>query len=222
MAEAAGRPLRGLYAITPDGLPPAALLASVGAAVNGGARLVQYRDKRAHDTRRADLARALLALCRQSGACLLINDDLALALAVDADGVHLGSDDGDLRAARDALGPRRLLGASCYASFERARAAVAAGADYVAFGAVYPSTTKPQAVCAPLSLFSRCRADLRVPACAIGGVTLSNSAPLLVAGADLLAVISDLFTAADIAARAAAYQQLFKEAESDGSQSVTV
>jgi hydroxymethylpyrimidine kinase/phosphomethylpyrimidine kinase len=113
---------------------------------------------------RAATARALLRLCRQFGARLLINDDLALALAVDADGVHLGAADGDLRAARQALAPGRLLGASCYADFERARMAVAAGADYVAFGAVYASATKPLAPLAPHSLFARCRAELRVPA----------------------------------------------------------
>jgi len=212
MAEPASHGLRGLYAITPGGVAPSALLARVGAALAGGARLVQYRDKDADAVQRGELARALRSLCKRFDALLLINDDLALALAVNADGVHLGATDGDLRAARQTLGPGRLLGASCYADFEQAHAAVSAGADYVAFGAVYPSLTKPQAVRAPLSLFRRCRAELRVPACAIGGITLDNALPLLAAGADLLAVITDLFEAADIASRAAAYQRLCKEA----------
>lgn len=201
--------LRGLYAITPDGSAPQVLMQQVEAALRGGARLVQYRDKRRDVPRQAEIARALRALCHRHGARLIVNDDLALALAVDADGVHLGGTDGDLAAARQALGPGRLLGASCYADFELARQAQAAGVDYVAFGAVYSSPTKPQAARAPLSLFSRCRAELGLPSCAIGGITTHNAAALITAGADLLAVISDLFAAPDIVARAADFEQLF-------------
>jgi thiamine-phosphate pyrophosphorylase len=222
MIEPVRQQLRGLYAITPEGLSAATLLARVEAALSGGAAVIQYRDKRPDETRRAEAARALLGLCRRFGACLLINDDLPLALAVDADGVHLGAADGDLRAARQALAPGRLLGASCYADFERARAAVAAGADYVAFGAVYASSTKPSAQRAPLSLFARCRSELRLPACAIGGITVDSAAPLLAAGADMLAVISDLFGAPDVAARAAAYHQLFEEQTREFPQSTAL
>jgi thiamine-phosphate pyrophosphorylase len=202
---------RGLYAITPDDLAPALLAVRLEAALRGGVRIVQYRDKRSDAATRREIGGALLALCRRHGARLIVNDDLALALALGADGVHLGGDDGDLAAARRALGPEKVLGASCYADFELARAAVAAGADYVAFGAVCPSPTKPQAPPAPWSLFGRCRAELGVPACAIGGITLENAAALIVAGADLLAVISDLFAARDVAARALAFGQLFQE-----------
>lgn len=222
MAEAVGSRLRGLYAITPEDLAGPVLFAQVRAALSGGAAVVQYRDKSRDHARRADTARALQKLCKQFGARLLINDDLALALAIDADGVHLGAADGDPWAARQALGVGRLLGASCYADFERARTAVSAGADYVAFGAVYPSATKPLAVRAPLSLFTRCRAQLRVPACAIGGITVDNALPLLAAGADMLAVISDLFEAADVQARAATYQQIFEEDARGIPQSATV
>ncbi len=203
--------LRGLYAITPDTWADSLLLDRIAMAVAGGAALVQYRDKRSDHRRRAARARALLAVCRHYGVRLLINDDLPLALAIGADGVHLGADDGDLRAARQALPPGALLGASCYADFARAQAAAAAGADYLAFGAVYPSPTKPNAVHAPLSLFTRCRQELRIVSCAIGGLTVDNAAPVLQAGADLLAVISDLFDAPDVATRAAAYQSLFEE-----------
>ncbi|HCZ13202.1 MAG TPA: thiamine phosphate synthase [Accumulibacter sp.] len=222
MAEAAVRSLRGLYAITPDCLAPNILLERVRAALMGGAVLVQFRDKGRDAARRAGTARALCSLCRQFGARLLINDDLALALAVDADGVHLGAADGELAAARRALPAGALLGASCYDDFERARGAAAAGADYVAFGAIHPSSTKPLAVRAPLSLFARCRAELQLPACAIGGITVENAAPLLIAGADLLAVVSDLFAAPDVASRAAAYQQLFEENARDLPQSATL
>ena len=201
--------LHGLYAITPGGLPGERLIEQVDSALRGGATLVQYRDKQRDSTQQAEIARALRALCRQHGARLIVNDDLQLALAVDADGLHLGGSDGDLAAARRALGPGKLLGASCYADFALARLAVAAGADYVAFGAVYPSPTKPQAVRAPHVLFARCRAELDVASCAIGGITAANGAALVAAGADLLAVITDLFEANDIAARAGDFAQLF-------------
>jgi thiamine-phosphate pyrophosphorylase len=211
MPESARPVLRGLYAITPEGLAPKVLLARVEAVLLGGAAFVQYRNKEGDSQQCGEQASALLEMCHRFGAYLIINDDLALALAIDADGVHLGGDDGDLAVARQSLSPGKLLGASCYADFECARAAVAAGADYVAFGAVYPSLTKPLAQRAPLSLLTRCRSELPVAVCAIGGITADNAWPLLAAGADLLAVITDLFEAPDIACRASAYRQLFEE-----------
>ncbi len=201
--------LRGLYAITPDGLENADLLTRVAAALRGGARLLQYRDKQRPAAQQKEIAEALKTLCAPFDCHFIINDNLALAQAVDADGVHLGGSDGDLAAARRALGPDKILGASCYADLRLAVAAANAGADYVAFGAVYPSLTKPEAEHAPLDLFSRCRNVLAVPTCAIGGITLANAAATIAAGADQLAVISDLFEADDIEARARAYQQLF-------------
>ncbi len=204
-------PLRGLYAITPDGLAEQELLARVEAALRGGVEIVQYRDKTLSAVQQAGIACALRALCRRHNALLIINDDLALTLAIDADGVHLGGKDGDLAAARLALGPGKLLGASCYDNFELAQTAADAGADYVAFGAVFPSPTKPHAARAPLSLFTRCREELGIPACAIGGITLANAPALISAGADLLAVITDLFEAPDITSHATAYQHLFQE-----------
>lgn len=205
--------LRGLYALTPETPDAADCLARVEAALRGGVRIVQYRDKSADAARQRATAQALRALTRDAGALLIVNDSLPLALAVDADGVHLGGDDGDLAAARRALGPGKILGASCYADFERARAAARAGADYVAFGAVFASPTKPHAVRADLALFGRCRDELGVPSCAIGGITRDNAAAVVAAGADLLAVISDIFQtddAAAIAARVRAYQPLFQ------------
>lgn len=214
--------LRGLYAVTPEEPDEARLLTAAGAALSGGAALLQLRDKTTDTGRRRRLATALRALCREHGARFIVNDDLALALAVDADGVHLGAADGDLAAARRALPAGKLLGATCYADFEAARAAVAGGADYVAFGAVCPSPTKPQAVRAPLALFTRCRAELGVPACAIGGITLATAPAIIAAGAAMLAVITDLFAAPDIAGRAAAYQRLFEETRHDFAQPATL
>lgn len=203
-------PLRGLYAITPDGWAAGDLLAAVDQLLAGGCRILQYRDKLAEPGVRKSMARTLAQRCRSAGAALIINDDVALALAVDAAGVHLGQDDGDLAAARAQLGAGRILGASCYASLALARQAAAAGADYVAFGAVYPSPTKPQAVTAPHTLFTDWQREAALPACAIGGIQLAGAPALLAAGADMLAVITDLFAAPDIAGQAAAYQSLFR------------
>ena len=210
-----GLPPPGLYAITPDEPLRERLLVAVEAVLAGGCRLLQYRDKVSDVGERLIRARSLVDLCRIHGARLIINDDVDLALAVAADGVHLGREDGQVAAARRRLGPSALIGASCYDDFSLAQAAQAAGANYVAFGAVYPSTTKPGAVAAPLALFARARQELAVPACAIGGITLDNAAPVVAAGAAYLAVISDLFSvsgpAAAMTRRVAAYQRLFED-----------
>ncbi len=207
-------PLAGLYGITPDGLETPDLLAAVEAVLAGGCRWLQYRNKAAGPALRRRQAEGLAALCQARGAGLIINDDAELAQAVGAAGVHLGREDGGLAAARRLLGPQAVIGASCYQDFERARQAVAEGASYVAFGAVHASPTKPGAARAPLTLFDRARRELPVPACAIGGITLDNVAPVIQAGARLVAVISDLFhagTPAAMTARAAAYQRLFED-----------
>ena len=201
--------LRGLYAITPEIADTATLLCGVAHALEGGIAMLQYRRK---DRQHVDEARILARMCREHAVPFVVNDDVALAMECDADGVHLGRDDGELVAARVKLdgGPgRKLLGASCYNSLAAANTAVAAGADYIAFGSVFSSPTKPAAVRAPLSLFREAR-PLGVPLVAIGGVTLHNAPQLLAAGADCLAVISDLFDAPDIAARARAYGILFQ------------
>ena len=209
--------LRGLYSITPEYADGSAMLADIEAALAGGCRIVQFRDKLSDAPERVLRARALRDLTRRFGARLLINDDLALARLIDADGVHLGKDDGNLVVTRAILGPDKILGASCYADFAAAQHAVAAGADYVAFGAVYPSLTKPGAAVATVDLFFQAKTRLTAAAtCAIGGITVANAPPLIAAGADLLAVITDLFSAsgdsAKITARASAYQRLFEEA----------
>ena len=204
-------PLRGLYAITPDTPDTAGLVRRLEQVLLGGVCLVQYRNKLADAALRRDQASVLLSLCRRFKVPLIINDDLELALALDADGVHLGREDapGGLPAARSALGPNRLLGVSCYGEIERAREATAAGADYAAFGALFPSSTKPTARRAPLELFRQVRQELDCALCGIGGITLENAPEAIKAGADLLAVISDLFDAPDIEARTRAYSSLF-------------
>lgn len=200
--------MRGLYAITPDGADSERLLRLVERALEGGTRLLQYRNKSAAPAQRLAEARALMALCNRHGARLIVNDDLALALEVKAHGLHLGREDGELAAARAAF--PGLIGASCYDSLDLARRAAAAGADYIAFGSVFPSSTKPGAVRAPLSLFAAAR-TLGLPMVAIGGITLANAPQLVAAGADCLAVISSLFDAPDVAAAARAFNQLYAQ-----------
>lgn len=200
---------RGLYLVTPDDADGARLLARVAAVLPARPALLQYRNKLADAAARREQAAALAGLCRAAGVKLIINDDPALALAVGADGVHLGRDDGDIAAARAALGAGRIVGASCYDEWSRAQAAAAAGADYLAFGAMFPSSTKPLAVRAPLELLGRARREFGREVAAIGGITLDNAAQLVGAGADLVAVISDVFAAPDPLARARAYAALF-------------
>ena len=190
--------LRGLYAITPEAGDVERM---TRLALEGGVALLQYRQKK----RDPDLARAIVRLGREFQVPVIVNDDVGLALELDAAGAHLGRDDGDLAAARKRL-HGKLLGVSCYNDAALALAALKAGADYVAFGSVFASPTKPAAVRAPLSLFAH---RLGVPLAAIGGITLDNAPQLIAAGADLLAVISDLFDAPDIRQRARDYGKLF-------------
>jgi len=192
--------LRGLYAITPE---TGDVERRTRLALEGGLALLQYRQKK----RDLDLARAIVRLGKEFRVPVIINDDVGLALELDAAGAHLGRDDGDLAPARKRL-HGKLLGVSCYDDATLARAAVNEGADYVAFGSVFSSPTKPSAVRAPLDLFADAK-PLGVPLAAIGGITLDNAPQLIAAGADLLAVISDLFDAPDIRQRARDYAKLF-------------
>ncbi len=207
--------LRGLYAIT-DGTPR--LLERVAAAIVGGAAMVQYRDKTTDAARREREARDLLAVCRAHGIPLIINDDVALAATVGADGVHLGRDDAVLREARRGLGAAAIIGASCYNDFDLAVAAQQAGASYVAFGRFFASHTKPDAVPvgtwpAPsnsgLDLIRRAKAQLSIPVVAIGGITPDNAAPLIDAGVDMLAVVHGIFGQTNPEQAARHYTQLF-------------
>ncbi len=208
-----GKPrVAGLYAIADSSyLTAEQFVPAVRAALDGGARVIQYRDKKTEPKQRAATARALNALCREHGMPLLINDDVALAATVGAAGVHLGHEDPDIVTARAALGDMALIGVSCYNELARARVAQAAGADYVAFGRFFPSRTKPQAVQAAPDLLRTARATLKIPIVAIGGITPENGASLIAAGADALAVIEGVFNQPDIRAAAERYARLFKE-----------
>lgn len=184
--------LRGLYAVTPDVDDTAALVAKCAAAIDGGARAIQYRHKTASAALREAQARAIVALCRERGALSIVNDDAALAERVGADGVHVGEEDGGVASARAVVGPARIVGASCYDALARAVDAVAEGADYVAFGSFFASGTKPGARRAGLDLVPRARA-LGVPIVAIGGIDAGNARELVDAGVDAVAVIGAVF-----------------------------
>ena len=203
--------LFGLYAVTPDDDDTGRLSARVKAALVGGAALVQYRNKRAPAALRREQGGALLALCRQHHAPLIINDHLDLALELDADGVHLGGDDGSVSKARAMLGPHKLIGASCYNVMQKALAAEREGADYIAFGSFFVSGVKPGAVHAPLDLLAEAKRRVSLPIVAIGGITLANAPQLIAAGADMVAVISALFDATDITIAAQQFNFLFKK-----------
>lgn len=203
-------PIAGLYAIADSSyLAPQDFVAAAEAALTGGARVLQYRDKHSAPAQRITIARALNDLCRRHAVPFIINDDVELAARVDAAGVHLGRDDSDIGAARAALGKGAIVGLSCYNQLERARAAQAAGADYVAFGRFFTSRTKPQAVPATLDLLRAAHAELKIPIVAIGGITPENGRSLIEAGADALAVIEGVFNQANIRLAAERYSGLF-------------
>ncbi len=207
-----GKPrVAGLYAIADSSyLAAGRFVPAVRAALEGGARVIQYRDKNSAPAQREAIARALNALCREHGVPFLINDDVALAAAVGAAGVHIGRDDPDIAAARATLGDAALIGVSCYNELARAQAAQAAGADYAAFGRFFPSRTKPRAAAATFELLHAARAALKIPIVAIGGITPENGASLIAAGADALAVIEGVFNQPDMRAAAERYARLFE------------
>jgi thiamine-phosphate pyrophosphorylase len=206
--------LSGLYAITdPCAGSGQALLDNVAAALRGGARVLQYRDKGSDGEQRLDEALALRRLCADFGALFIVNDDVELARLVGADGVHIGSDDTGLEEARRQLGDEAIIGVSCYNRLELAEQAVAAGADYVAFGRFFPSASKPEAVQAGPGLLRAAKAALSVPVVAIGGITPDNARSLIEHGADALAVIQGVFAQTDIEDAARQLASLFEQAK---------
>lgn len=206
------RGIDGLYAITPDLNNTDRLLHDVREALLGGARILQYRNKSASAALQLQQAQALRTLTREFGALFIVNDDARLAAAASADGVHLGGDDGSVAAARAIMGKTGIIGVSCYNRPALAHEAVQQGADYVAFGAFFPSSVKPGAVKAEVELLRTVRAELDVPIVAIGGITQQNGATLVDAGADALAVISALWNAPDIGQAAKEFSKLFVKA----------
>ena len=204
------RGLHGLYGVTPDEADTQRMLTLVRAALDGGMHILQLRNKVASKALYAEQARALRTLTREYGCVLIINDDAHLAAAVDADGAHLGAEDGSIREARVLLGPDKVLGATCYGKLENARIALADGADHVAFGGFFKSSVKPGNPQRPLSLLTDAKREFKVPVVAIGGITLATTPQLIAAGADSVAVITALFGAPDVKKAAQEFCLLFK------------
>ena len=203
--------ISGLYALTPECSDTATLLNKVQQALSGGAQLVQYRNKEGDVALRHEQASELLTLCRHFQTPLIINDDIRLADLIGADGVHLGKDDGSIREARIILGPDKIIGVSCYNDLQRALDAETHGANYVAFGSFFRSSTKPGATVAPLTLLHEAKQSLSIPIVAIGGITADNVISLIEAGADAVAVISALFDNGDIKTIASRFAVLFEK-----------
>ncbi|RMH15920.1 MAG: thiamine phosphate synthase [Gammaproteobacteria bacterium] len=212
----------GLYAITPQ-LETEEMLKRTRLALEGGARIVQYRNKTAPVSMRHEQAGLLHRLCQEYEVPLIINDDVRVCQKIGVEGVHLGREDISLEHARQRLGEQAIIGMSCYNSLDRALHAQASGADYVAFGCFFVSSTKPDAVQAPVSLLHQARRKLAIPVIAIGGITLQNGHALVTAGADGLAVIEGLYGAADIRSTATEFSQWFnQEADHDNTFSSAI
>lgn len=201
--------ISGLYGITPDLADTDYMLAKTEQVLAGGARLIQYRNKVANKALRRQQARLLLQLCRSYGIPMIVNDCIDLVAAIDADGVHVGEHDTDIETARKQLGTNKIFGASCYNSLELAIQAEKKGADYVAFGAFYPTLTKQTAVAAPLGILNHAKKILTVPIVGIGGINLTNALPLIKSGANAIAVCNTLYQAEDTYKTAKTFSQFF-------------
>jgi thiamine-phosphate pyrophosphorylase len=199
--------LSGLYVITAD----TTTVEDLASAIRGGASIVQYRDKSNDVSKRLREASAIRVLCAEKGVLFIVNDDVELAASVEADGVHVGREDADCASARERLGDEAIIGVSCYNDFSRAEAAFRAGASYIAFGAFFGSPTKPEAPRATTDLLLRAKRELPLPVVAIGGITPQNGASLINAGADMLAVITAVFSQPDIAGASRQFSDLFLE-----------
>lgn len=207
------RNLVGLYVITDPNLTPYEddlILRKVTSALKGGAKLVQLRDKKKKDNELVKIALEIKRICHEHDALFIVNDRIELAKVVDADGVHLGSEDLPLEIARRELS-NKIIGISCYEDLERALEAQRKGADYVAFGSFFPSPTKPQSKVVSLEILKEAKKLLSIPICAIGGITINRAEELIKLGAHMIAVISDIWLAPDIEKRAKEYEILFKK-----------
>lgn len=202
--------MKGLYLVTPDWDDTQKLVDATEAGLRGGAALVQYRHKTADTALRREQAAALQALCRQYGRPFIVNDFIELCMELDADGVHVGGTDTAVAQVRAAVGPDKIVGASCYGSMDLARDAYRAGASYVAFGGFYPSRVKKYEVSTPAEIVVQAKKEIPLPNVVIGGMTQQNSAPLVAHGADMVAAISSVYMTDDPEAAARAFVQLFE------------
>jgi thiamine-phosphate pyrophosphorylase len=201
--------MQGLYLVTPNWDDTEKMVEFTAAALHAGASMVQYRHKEADAALQREQGAALLALCRRYSRPLVINDHVALCLTLGADGVHVGGTDASVREARAALGPDKIVGASCYGDLELARAAQRDGASYAAFGGFYPSTVKRYSFVTEPDLLIEARRELTLPLVVIGGMTPANAAPLVARGANMVAAITSVYQTDDPGAAVRAFDALF-------------
>ena len=187
--------LSGLYLVTPDWDDTAKMLDCSEQALRSGVTILQYRHKTANAALRLEQARALQALCRRHGCLFIINDHVDLCLELDADGIHVGGTDASVATVRTAVGPDKIVGASCYGDLELAHRSHREGASYVAFGGFYPSRIKKYPVTTPVEIVSQSKLEIALPVVVIGGMTIDNCQPLIAAGADMVAAISSVYMA---------------------------
>jgi thiamine-phosphate pyrophosphorylase len=202
--------MKGLYIVTPDWDDTDKLLRVSEQALQGGAALLQYRHKTADAAQRRQQAEALLKLCRRYERPFIVNDYVELCIELGADGIHVGGTDASVAEVRAMVGADKIVGASCYGDLELARAAYRAGASYIAFGGFYPSRVKKYPVTTPPDIVTRAKAQIAVPNVVIGGMTQENAAPLIAAGADMVAAISSVYLADDPVAAARSFAALFE------------
>ncbi len=201
--------MKGLYLVTPDWDDTDALIKATETALSVGIGLLQYRHKTANGELRLEQASALLKLCRQHNVPFIVNDHIDLCIALDADGIHVGGTDASVAVVRTLIGKDKILGASCYGDFALAEQAQIAGASYVAFGGFYPSRVKKYEVSTPAAIVSKAKSQLTLPVCVIGGMTPDNAKPLVKEGADMVAAISSVYSAEDIATAVREFAALF-------------
>jgi len=201
--------MKGLYLVTPDWDDTDALIKATETALSEGVALLQYRHKTANGELRLEQASELLKLCRQHNVPFIVNDHIDLCIALDADGIHVGGTDASVAVVRTLIGKDKILGASCYGDFALAEQAQIAGASYVAFGGFYPSRVKKYEVSTPASIVSKAKSQLTLPVCVIGGMTPDNAKPLVKEGADMVAAISSVYSADDIASAVQEFAALF-------------
>ncbi len=201
--------IKGLYAITPDMADLNTLVHKTQLVIEGGAFMVQYRSKIQDRAVKIQQCAAILRLCREYGVPCIVNDDVEMCRILEADGVHLGENDDNIAEVRHILGEDAIIGSSCYDQLDRAKQAQKEGATYVAFGAVFPTPTKPNAPRATLELLREAKREIHIPIVAIGGITVNNAHDVIETGVDAIAVITSLFEAKTIKETAETFLKMF-------------
>jgi len=202
--------IKGLYAITPDSADLNTLIQKTKSAIEGGAFMVQYRSKIQDRDVKMQQCAAILRLCREHNVPCIVNDDVEMCRTLKADGVHLGEEDDNIAEVRHILGEDAIIGSSCYDQLDRAKSAQKEGASYVAFGAMFPTSTKPNAPRATLALLKEAKREIQIPIVAIGGITVNNAHDVIKTGIDAIAVITSLYEAKSIKETAETFAKMFQ------------